>query len=227
MKTFIQFFNLTKPLHLCESTLRSFFSPSEQSLPVGLSSQQKSQSLPGRVLHAIRGFLAGLRAISRTLEGNLRIYLGLWLMLVVAPISGVVYQFMPTAKDFTWFYHSWYTFFYMIGPELFLLFTLIGIFFLFPSNSRRAYFLAIPLGQTLAQLFTLVVAQSNNDIHATVPLRLVVEMTVCALPVLFLFNYLMDRQYHKLDGIKARIDGLGGLMKSELQKKLRDFQNQY
>lgn len=45
MKTFIQFFNLTKPLHLCESTLRSFFSPSEQSLPVGLSSQQKSQSL--------------------------------------------------------------------------------------------------------------------------------------------------------------------------------------
>jgi len=42
---------------------------------------------------------------------------------------------------------------FFIGPELFLLFTLSGIFFLFPMNSRRAYFLVIPMGQTLLKDF--------------------------------------------------------------------------
>jgi hypothetical protein len=50
---------------------------------------------------------------------------------------------------------------FFIGPELFLLFTLSGIFFLFPTNSRRAYFLVIPMGQTLAKLFIFITATSN------------------------------------------------------------------
>jgi hypothetical protein len=151
---------------------------------------------------------------------------------------------------------------FFIGPELFLLFTLSGIFFLFPTNSRRAYFLVIPMGQTLAKLFIFITATSNNEIHAIVPVRLIIEkaklrscggvkvellstqsaistysiffMAVCMAPILFSFNYLMDRQFHKLDGIKARIDGLRSLMKSEYsalmeseQKKLKDFQTKY
>ena len=82
--------------------------------------------------------------------------------------------------------------------------------------------------------FILITATSNNDIHAIVPIRLIIEMAVSVAPVLFLFNYLMDRQFHKLDGIKARIDGLRSLMKSEYsslmeseQKKLKDFQTKY
>lgn len=231
MKTLNQFFKL-KPLQQCESILRSFFWQSVSSYRVALSSLQNLHLRP--VLHAIQGFLAGLSAINKTLEANIRIYLGLWIILVVAPVSSVAYQFMPTAKDFSWYYHSWFTFFYMIGLELFLLFTLIGIFLLFPANSRRAYFLIIPMGQTLAKLFILITATSNNDIHAIVPVRLIIEMAVCSAPILFSFNYLMDRQFHKLDGIKARIDGLGNLMKSEYsalmeseQKKLKDFQTKY
>lgn len=228
MKTLNQFFKL-KPLLLCGRLLYSL--RLSLWLPV-LSFMQINANQP--LAPVFREVRAGLNAFGKTSEANTRLYFGLG-VLIAAPLLSVVYLVFPEhGGDRAWYHFNYYHLFYLIGPELFLLFTLSGIFFLFPTNSRRAYFLVIPMGQTLAKLFIFITATSNNEIHAIVPVRLIIEMAVCMAPILFSFNYLMDRQFHKLDGIKARIDGLRSLMKSEYsalmeseQKKLKDFQKQF
>jgi hypothetical protein len=86
----------------------------------------------------------------------------------------------------------------------------------------------------LAKIVCLYTATKNADIFQAVPIEITVAMTLSALVMLLTFNWLMDRQYHKLDGIKCRVDSLKAMIKSEWavyleseQKKLKDFQTKY
>lgn len=182
-----------------------------------------------------RGLLVGrnaLNAIRIAANVNSRFYLSIILILVAAPVVSVSYTFFDmTATVSGWYYVNAYYLGMVLCPHISMVAIYTGIFCLFPSGSRRAYFLAIPTGLTLSRIYWLIAATSNEDFHAVATLDFYAVGILSALVWLFAFNYLIDRKYHKYDGIICRIIGALRIGRNDIAlseaTKLRDFDKNY
>lgn len=163
---------------------------------------------PRNVRHARQALHAGLAAVSTTR----RIYLGLALILVAAPLSGAAYQlFDITVIDHSWYYRTYFDFFLILGPYLTICLCLIGTSLLFPQDSVRAYFLLPPLALYVSKILWLCVAESNNDFNAfwqAIPYYFFLTGAIIAFTLIFTFNFLMTLHFHKREGTIARILGI-------------------
>lgn len=199
----------------------------------------------------------GLRAISRTLNVNHRFIIAVVFMLLLAPAAGFIYhvfdrkvvmvlfegQHFYDAYGERWdfWYHKNLFFFFMVqGPHFAQTLFFIGIFFLFPENSRRAYFLIIPLATAISKMIWLCVVNSNDEFYATPGFYYVVVGAAVAWLLLFTFNYLTHRKYHVFDALCARVLHIIQARKGKLideetadrlleqeAAKLRTFNQQY
>lgn len=176
---------------------------------------------------ALQDLQHGLRALAASLSGG-RIYLGLVLMLVVAPLAGVGYQlFDQGVRVQGWFYVNSFYLFFELCPHISLLSVLTGIFFLFPEKSKRAFFLIIPAGFHIAKMLWLIMADSNEDFYRIVPSSIFVTGILFALVLFITFDWLTSLHFHK----KARhyaayeglmeLDAMGAISESELLVNLR------
>lgn len=163
----------------------------------------------GTIAPALRDLLAGLDAISKTLDVNRRIYWGLGSMGVVAPLSACVYLlFDRTVEDEAWYHLNYFHFFFLIGPHLFQFFCLIGAFLLFPENSKRAFTLIIPTGYVLAKILWLSSVTSNAEFWAVVPAAFVLTGFLISAVLFLMLNWLTWRQFHGADAYDARLKGI-------------------
>lgn len=163
---------------------------------------------------ALQDLRLGLHALAGSLS-NRRIYLGLILMLVVAPLFGVGYQLFDLRSGIdrigqpgAWYYINNFYLFFELCPHIALVTILTGIFFLFPENSRRAYFLIIPAGYHLAKILWLLTVDSNEDFYRIVPSSFLVIGSLFAFVHFLTFNWLMSLHFHKREGVIARILGI-------------------
>lgn len=157
------------------------------------------------VLQAVR---AGQLAVST----SKRIYLGLFLILVVAPLSGVTYQlFDITHIDYAWFYRTYYDFFLVLGPYFCICICLVGATLLLPQDSKAAYFLLFPLALYIGKIIWMIGAETNEEFNAfwqIIPYYFFLTGAIIAFILHITFNWLMSLHFHKREGTIARILGI-------------------
>lgn len=164
----------------------------------------------------------GLRAVRMARKVNSRLYLALVLMLVAAPLVSICYQLFDQYAtivlyegqhffdrngvrwDF-WFYKNYFYLFLSLAPWLTASVFVVGVFFLFPEGSTRAYFLAIPLAYLLAKIGWLITVESDAAFWAIVPKFFFLVAAQIAFLLLFTFDYLMARKFHVFDQICGHI----------------------
>jgi hypothetical protein len=151
---------------------------------------------------------AGLRAATKATT-NTRLYTGVFLMLVVAPASGLAYNLFDYRVEIEGWYHAnYWNLLFVIGPHIASLFMVTGVFLLFPQLSKRAYFLAAPAGYHIGKIIWIVLADSNEAYYRLVPVT-VYAMAICmAILWLLTFDWLMGLHYHKSEGNRARMEGV-------------------
>lgn len=153
--------------------------------------------------------LAGLHAV----DTNRRIYLGLFLILVVAPLSGATYQlFDITAVDRSWYFRTYFDFFLVLCPNICLCFSFVGASLLFPQDSHKAYFLLPPLTLYVTKILWLcIVVKSNDEFNGfwqIIPYYFFITGGIVAFTLIYTFNFLMTLHFHKREGHIARIIGI-------------------
>lgn len=164
---------------------------------------------------AVQELRVGLHVLADA-TSNKRVYLGLMLLLVVTPMSGVGYQLFDKHVHVEgWYYVNNFYLFLVLCPYISVVTALTGIFFLFPENSKRAYFLIIPAGYHVGKILWLITVDSNEDFYRTVPSTFWLLGALAAFVWLFTSNYLMGLHYHLHDGFVARVAGVVEL--NELQ----------
>lgn len=215
------------------------------------SAVRRSLLNPATVSKAVQ---IGLRAISRTWKVNHRFIIAVVFMLVLAPVAGIIYhafdrkavmvlfegQHFYDAYGVRWdqWYHKNLFFFFMVqGPHIAQTLFFIGIFFLFPENSRRAYFLIIPLAISISKILWLCMVNSNDEFYATPGFYYMIVAAAVAWLLLSTFNYLVHRKYHWFDALCTRVITLAKdkSLDPELRnqyleqeaEKLRVFNQQY
>lgn len=175
-----------------------------------------------RLATAARAVTTGLLAISKTLRVNQRLYVAVILMLVLAPIVSVSYQLFDRHAvvvlypgqhfydnhgvrwDF-WYHKNYFFFFMAAGPFLTLALFCVGVFFLFPEGSKRAYFLAIPASWSIAKVLWFCTVNSNDEFYQVVPMSLLLISALVVILAFFTFDWLMARKYHGIDGHARRV----------------------
>lgn len=179
------------------------------------------------MIRAGRAFLslsAGLRAQTKALTLNSRIAIAIALMAVAAPAAYTAFLLFP-AKPINpqWFYLNWHYYLLTIGPHLYILTTLTGVFLLFPAHSKRAYFLLLPAGTIAAQIINLSAATSNADINHVMEWYTFL-LGIGITTILFIMaDWLTHRKFHEYDALMARAKGVidSNLDKDEKLKHLK------
>lgn len=190
-------------------------------LQLRLRSRQLFTSIPAVTLAVAAGRDAWV-AFSKATSNN-RTYAGLFLIFVVAPLSGVAYLilFDETVRNEQWYYSNNFYLFYMLSPHIHMTLTLTGVFLLFPDTDRRSYFLVVPITYHFAKIIWLVQVTSNKELNGFIPLAfwsLALFTSVCWM---IMFNYLMTLHYHKRAGHVARAKGILAIEDIDNETKVR------
>lgn len=158
---------------------------------------------------ALRATLATLRALVTEVNSNDRLFVGLVLLLVVAPVSSKAYVFFEgQAVDRNWFHTNYYYLFINLGPTLKDFFGLLGIFFLFPARVKVSYIISAPLGFTAADLLNKYYATSNAEFVST-PSFLITSLLIgLLLGVLLSADYFLYKHHHIKRKYWAHIVGI-------------------
>lgn len=177
--------------------------------------------LPHRIASVTSEILVSRNALTSSVSVNWRIYTGLVLIGVVAPVALTFYKlFDATVINSDWFHLNFFYLFFNIGPCLSQAFLIIGVYHLFPYGDWKAKILIVPLSFNVAKLFTNIVATSNQEYH-----NVQWYTWLCAPVAIITFFYLMDkfcwRKYHDFDGKMARLSGLVSISSMPQDEKER------
>jgi hypothetical protein len=161
------------------------------------------------IVRVLRDLHAGLLALVMTSTANARIYVGLGLMGVIAPLAACAYLLFDRGEvDSSWYHLNYFHLLFLLGPHLFELFCLLGAFLLFPQGSKRAYLIAIPAGYVLAKIVWLISVTNNQEFWQVVPSSFVLGGIAISGVVLKIMNWLTWRQFHAVDSFEAKQKGL-------------------
>jgi hypothetical protein len=191
----------------CESTLRQSFWRWLSSLPASFCGAALRHPSVQRIVLASR---AAAIFLSASLN-NRRLYVGLWLLLVAAPLCSVAENLFDrnVACVDGWYYCNTFYFVFAISRHASLLLTLTGVFFLFSDKSLRKFFLIVPSTYHAAKLCWLILwVESNEQFHRILPLSFVLLGLLAAMAWYFAFDALLSLHFHKREGTIARIIGI-------------------
>ena len=151
---------------------------------------------------------AGLVALVMATTVNRRIYVGLALMIVVAPLSYCWYALFDRAHHIVGWYHvNYFHLFFLIRFQIAFSVFFIGLYNYLPRDPRTKV-LAIPLGFLFMSIVVNVIATSNPDIWSIADLSLFGAGICLSLVIFFGLDYFVGRKFHRADAFDKRIDGI-------------------
>lgn len=213
-------FNNLKPL--CENVLSNLFSWLWQ-LPqpgvlFGLAWIKRMI-----LVHASRGVHAGLVALINSSTVNNRIYVGLGLMLVCAPLSYCTYAIFDRDTHIpSWYHINYFHLFFLIRFQIAFSVLFIGLYH-YLGQSRRVKILSIPLGFLFMSIAVNVMAESNEDIWRIANISLWGAGICLSLTLFYGLDYFAWRKYHRADSFEARQKGLYQIADSVDAKKWKSM----
>jgi hypothetical protein len=146
------------------------------------------------------------------IKTNVRIILGLGLVLCLAPIADTFYTFLDrndrVAQE-VWYYEAYFYLFLCLGPYIKIVVITIGLYFIFvPNETKKIYLLIAPLAPTIGKIIWLCQVSNNEEYHRVLPWMYMVYGVFAVLAVLLIINYLTWRHHHRARAHKSRMDGL-------------------
>lgn len=176
--------------------------------------------------------LALTKALVRSSVINNRIYVGVILVSIVAPLSACLNMlFDRKDKIEGWFYDSYFNLFLVLGPYFFCLCIVTAAFLWIPPSSKRIKFsqrdikfqitrlLSIPSGLIVAKIIWLINCTSNEDFDRLPSLAYLSIGLVIGYVIIRALDYLVWRQEHAMN---ALIDTLQGLYQIDIDSKERE-----
>jgi hypothetical protein len=208
MKT-LTFFKLKKPLGKWESVLScllySLWQLPQPGFVYGLALMKKLRLW---IVHVSKAAHAGLVALMMAATANRRIYVGLGLMFVAAPLSYCWYALFEGAPRIHGWYHvNYFHLFFLIRFQLAFSVFFIGLYHYLPQD-KRTKLLSIPLGFLFMSIVVNIIAKSNDDIHRIGSLSLWAAGVCLSLVLFFGLDYLVWRKFHRADAFEKRLDGI-------------------
>lgn len=211
--------------------------PLEQSRKQSTESSQtqtESNAYAGQVRRAIHAI-----NLLATASVNKRIYVGLVLVGVLAPVAGSFYVYLSQEViDKTWYYRNYFNLFLVLGPSLKMICVFLGLFFFMPQGSKRAYLLALPLGEEIGKIIWLISITTNEQYWSIAPFHILFVGFVIAIVLLISSDWLSWRFFHRELAHDARLkliysnreefssDKLASMYNTVMKEKV-EFQKQY
>lgn len=210
-----------------------------------------------RISTMIHRVLAGLaRAIPASIPmakstiTNNRIYAGLFMVSIVAPLSACVHMFLDKDAEIVgWYYFSNFYLYLVLGPYFFCLSIITAAFLWIPPASKRIKFsrkgisfqltrlLSIPFGLITGKIIWLFQVTSHEEFHRLPSLLSVCGGLVIGYAVIRLLDYLVWRQEHVMNALIDSLEGLYNIPSMDNQKRnelakpywqeLRKFHSKY
>jgi hypothetical protein len=160
------------------------------------------------IVHASKDLSAGLLALLFAATANRRIYFGLVLMFVCAPLAYCWYALFDRAHHIPGWYHvNYFHLFFLIRVQLAFSVFLIGLYYFLPVD-KRTKLLSIPLGYLLMSIAANVMATCNEDIWRIGSLSLFAAGVCLSLVLFFGLDYFTHRRFHQQDRYEARLEGI-------------------
>lgn len=182
---------------------------------------------------------------------NNRVYVGLVLVIIVAPLSACIHM-LPNMKEVVseeWFYKCWYNLYLVLGPYFFCLCIVIAAFLWIPPSAHRIKFtkkdlsfqltraLCIPFGYIIGKIVWLICCDNNEDFERLGhPLFFLGGIIIGYITFLFL-EYLVWKQEHVMNALCDSLEGLYKIqdldcntresMAAPYWKELRQFNSKY
>lgn len=211
----------------CGSTSRSSYSWLGWRRQRSLSTPARKNKLRPVIVRVSQVVATTLRAGMKSISGNRRIYAGLWLLSVIGPLAGVFYQvFDPKDFDPAGYYGGPYWYFFAICPAVSSLIMFTGWYLLAsPIIGRLSYILIVPLGYYAARIIGMSMATNNEEFHY---IGWILGITGCLVSALwiFLFDFLMNLNFHKRDRAIAAIRSLINLPGLTAEEKIEHMKGQ-
>ena len=214
MKTII---NQQQPL-LCEGrfSLRSWLLDLRYAIRIYLSVALRKSSrlaskirLPHRLASAVREMSAGLSALVNSSTVNMRIYVGLVLVWVLAPLSlSICYIFDKSVLDFSWYHVNYWYLFAALGPWMAMFFFTLGMFHINPYNKLTLYNVIPPISFTVIKMFKIVLCTSNTEWNAFPSVEIISVGILSSIVLIISIEHFAWRQFHKYFGHMCRLEGL-------------------
>lgn len=213
--------------------------------------QQKTRAMVP-VLAALvpPAFLAWIKAVANCAINN-RIYGGLGLVVIVAPVSACIHM-LPGMKELVnkdWFYKSYYNLFLVLGPYFYCLCIVLAAFLWIPPKMQRIKFsqrelsfqitraLSIPFGLIVGKIVWLIFCDSNDDFELLGNPLFFLGGVVVSYIAFRVLEYSVWRQEHAMNAIINTLEGLYNTpgfteeqrreMSAPYWKELREFHSKY
>lgn len=195
-------------------------------------------------------FLAWIKALANCAINN-RIYAGLGLVVIVAPVSACIHM-LPGMKELVsqdWFYKNYYNLYLVLGPYFFCLCIVMTAFLWIPPTVKRIKFskkalsfqitraLSIPFGLIVGKIVWLIFCDSNEDFELLGNPLFFLGGVIISYIAFRVLEYSVWRQEHAMNAIINSLEGLYNTpgfteeQRRELSapywKELREFHSKY
>ena len=199
------FFNYlyNKPLLLCRNILKDL-----RSFALACCSRGAFISLLKKLslVHVGRELNVGLHALADSATVNKRLFVGLVLIGIMAPLAGCFYLlFDKTDSVEGWYYVNNFYLLLVLGPSFKEIVVFVGVYHLFPKDSKRAYLLSIPMGFSIGKILWLLTITSNDQFHSITPFDFVFTGVVISAGLFFSIDWLIWRWSHRAMAFDARL----------------------
>ncbi len=202
---------------LCENVISILLSylwqlPS-QGLVFGLAQIRTRFSIPKMIVLAFREVHAGIVALVASFTASRRIYVGLGVMLVVAPVSYHSFMLFDRGHHILlagidmcgWYHHNYWHLFFLLRYQIAGVVFLTGLYLVLSKNPL-AKFISVYMGFILMGLVLNIFAESNDDIWDTMNVALFGSGICLSLAFFFLIDWLAHRYFHRKLAFDARIE---------------------
>ena len=164
-------------------------------------------------------------SLTKTFRVNSRLYVGLILTIVVAPLASCFYTLFDRtanlplspetiallkagrASSSDYYVNSHY-FFAGVGPHISFLIVLIGLALYFYKDSKIDFVWAAPIGYAAAKIYWLCNVISDDEFNQPVYWAIVLVVVLLTAVIIGSFKFWMDRKFHKYDGNLKTYEGL-------------------
>lgn len=195
---------------LCQEKLNGFWRWLCSALAHGLTISLQQINLHVRVDQVRPVIHAMVQTVNR------RIFIGLVLIGVVAPVAGSFYTFLSheTVSE-GWYYLNWFNLFLVLGPPLKNVFFAWGVFYLFPQGAKRAWIIALPMGEEIGKILWLLSISNNEQFWSVAPWHVYVTGISLAIFLLTVAEIFTFRYHHRQLKYKATFEGLYNVVDEE------------
>lgn len=207
------------------------------SLPHALKNRSLMNRLKTFVLAALAVLVipVSTRALIQSAIINNRIYIGLFLSIIVAPLSACIHVLPGMGTEIHiegWLYENYRDLFLVLGPYFFCLFILISVFMLVPPTTERVKFskkhvsfqitrmISLPMGLVIGKIIWLSLCSTNEDFDVLFHPVFFLGGLV-SYPLIRLLDYLVWRQEHVMNALIDSLDGLYNKVDIDAETKLK------